>query len=51
MLFYTMKQKLSITIDRKLIEKIEKFVDEGIFRNKSHAIEYSVNKFIGGKNE
>ena len=42
-----MKQKLSITIDEKTIKLIEETIREGEFRNKSHAVEYSLNKILG----
>ena len=52
MLFYAMKYKISITIDEDKIKQLEKFVKEGKFRNKSHIIEYSLNKLLGEmKNE
>lgn len=41
-----MKQKLSITIDEEKIKEIEKIILEGKFRNKSHILEYSLNKFL-----
>ncbi len=41
-----MKQKLSITIDEKTIKLIEETIREGEFRNKSHAVEYSLNKIL-----
>lgn len=41
-----MKQKLSITIDEDKIEEIKKLIEEGLFRSKSHVIEYSLNKFL-----
>lgn len=41
-----MKKKLSITIDESTIKEIEGFLQEGRFRNKSHLIEYSLNKFL-----
>ena len=41
-----MKQKLSVTIDEKTIKIIENMLKEGLFRNKSHVIEYSLNKFL-----
>jgi len=41
-----MKQKLSITIEQDTIKLLEKFIKEGRFRNKSHIIEYSINKFL-----
>jgi Arc/MetJ-type ribon-helix-helix transcriptional regulator len=41
-----MKQKLSITLEEDIVKLIEKYVSNGNFRNKSHAIEYSVTKVI-----
>ncbi|MEK6952267.1 MAG: type II toxin-antitoxin system ParD family antitoxin [Nanoarchaeota archaeon] len=41
-----MKQKLSITIDEKKIKFIEKLLEEGRFRSKSHVLEYSLNKLL-----
>ena len=41
-----MKQKLSITIEENTIKVLEKLLEEGRFRNKSHILEYSLNKFL-----
>lgn len=41
-----MKQKLSITVDEKLISKIEAKLKQGLFRNKSHVIEYAIKEFL-----
>ncbi len=41
-----MKQKLSITIDEEKIRLLEEMLKEGLFRSKSHIIEYSLNKFL-----
>ena len=41
-----MKQKISVTIDEKNLERLERALLEGKFRNKSHIIEYSLNKFL-----
>jgi Arc/MetJ-type ribon-helix-helix transcriptional regulator len=41
-----MKQKLSISIEQDSIRKIEQKVNEGVFRNKSHLIEFAINKFF-----
>lgn len=41
-----MKQKLSVTIDEEKVKKIERIIEEGKFRNKSHILEYSLNKFL-----
>ena len=39
-----MKEKLSVTIDKKTIKLLEESIQEGLFRNKSHAVEYSITK-------
>ena len=44
-----MKQKISVSIDKETIDLLEKLVKEGRFRNKSHGVEYSVNKYMKGK--
>jgi Arc/MetJ-type ribon-helix-helix transcriptional regulator len=41
-----MKTKISVSIDEKMLKKIEEVVGKGRFRNKSHIIEYSVRKLI-----
>ncbi len=41
-----MKRKLSITVDEDTIKLIEKLVEGNRFRNKSHVVEYSVNKVL-----
>ena len=44
-----MKQKLSITVEEETVKLIEEIIKEGRFRNKSHIIEYSINKFLKGE--
>jgi len=46
-----MKQKLSITIEDNMIDAIENKVNSGLFRNKSHLIEYAVSQFLRSQNE
>ena len=46
-----MKEKLSITIDKKTIELIDESIKEGLFRNKSHVVEFSLNKILKEKKE
>ena len=46
-----MKQKLSISVNKETIELLEEIIKEGRFRNKSHLVEYSVNKFLKEKHE
>jgi Arc/MetJ-type ribon-helix-helix transcriptional regulator len=41
-----MKQKISISIEDEVISRIEERLGDGLFRNKSHLIEYAVNKFL-----
>lgn len=43
-----MKVKLSVSIDNKLLSDIDELVDLGIFRNRSHAVDFSINFFKGG---
>ncbi len=46
-----MKQKLNITIDEEKVKQIELLVASGRFRNKSHVLEYSLNKLLEVENE
>ncbi len=46
-----MKQKLSITIEENMINTRENKVNKGLFRNKSHLIEYALNQFLRLENE
>jgi Arc/MetJ-type ribon-helix-helix transcriptional regulator len=46
-----MKQKLSITIDEEKVQIIEKLLQDGLFRSKSHILEYSLNKFLNQGNK
>ncbi|MBI2452558.1 hypothetical protein HYV50_05815 [Candidatus Pacearchaeota archaeon] len=41
-----MKQKLSITIKEEKIKQLEALLRGGRFRNKSHTVEYSLNKLL-----
>ena len=45
-----MKDKLSISIEEGLVKKIDKEIEKGLFRNKSHLVEYAVNKFLEENN-
>ena len=44
-----MKTKISISLDENTLKNIEKILEEGLFRNKSHLIEYSIKKFLEEK--
>jgi Arc/MetJ-type ribon-helix-helix transcriptional regulator len=41
-----MKRKVSVSIEENTIEKLEDYVRDGSFRNKSHVVEYAINKFM-----
>jgi Arc/MetJ-type ribon-helix-helix transcriptional regulator len=41
-----MKQKLSITIDEEKVKVIDRILKRGLFRNKSHVLEYALIKFL-----
>jgi Arc/MetJ-type ribon-helix-helix transcriptional regulator len=44
-----MKQKLSITVEEDIIQRIEGCVSEGSFRNKSHVVEFALNRLLREK--
>ena len=46
-----MKQKISISIEEATIGKIERKVFEGIYRNKSHLVEFAINKLLREKGQ
>lgn len=46
-----MKEKITISVDKETLESIDVSVKEGTYRNRSHAFENSVKKFIRGKDE
>lgn len=41
-----MKLKISVSMEENTIKKVDNILNRGIFRNKSHVIEYSVKKFL-----
>lgn len=41
-----MKQKISVTIDERKIKLIERLLEEGKYRSKSHVLEYSLNRLL-----
>jgi Arc/MetJ-type ribon-helix-helix transcriptional regulator len=43
-----MKIKVSVSMEDKTLDDVENKVDEGLFRNKSHFIEYAVKKCLEG---
>ena len=43
---FGMKRKLSITIEENVISKIEDSLKTKKFRNKSHLVEYAIDKLL-----
>ncbi|MEM4263940.1 MAG: hypothetical protein QW666_03555 [Candidatus Woesearchaeota archaeon] len=41
-----MKTKLSISVDNEIIALIEEKLEQGVFRNKSHAVEYALMRLL-----
>ncbi len=41
-----MKVKVSISIDENTIKQVEEKLQNGAFRNKSHFVEFAVNKLL-----
>jgi Arc/MetJ-type ribon-helix-helix transcriptional regulator len=46
-----MKEKLSISMDSETVALIRNYLQDGTFRNVSHAVEYCVLKIIGGSDD
>ena len=46
-----MKQKISITVDEKIVLDILQAIRTGKFRNKSHVVEYAVKKLLELEND
>jgi len=46
-----MKQKISVTVEEKTLKLVEEIIKTGIFRNKSHAVEFGLNKLLKEKIE
>ncbi len=41
-----MKEKLTITVESEVVEQIESRLKDGLFRNKSHVVEYALRRFF-----
>ncbi|MBS3163249.1 hypothetical protein J4427_01000 [Candidatus Woesearchaeota archaeon] len=41
-----MKQKISVSMDEEKIKLIDSMLENGRFRNRSHVIEYSLEKLL-----
>jgi len=42
-----MKQKISVSLDERTLRKIEDLAKQSSFRNRSHVIEFAVEKLMG----
>ena len=41
-----MKDKISITMEKDVLDSIKDNLEDGLFRNTSHFIEYAVKRFL-----
>ncbi len=41
-----MKSKLSVSVDEETVMKVQEKIRQRVFRNKSHAVEYALNKVL-----
>lgn len=41
-----MKYKLSVSLDEKLLQELDRVLSTGKYRNKSHAVEFAVRKLL-----
>jgi len=41
-----MKAKISVTVEKKLVDWIDRQIETMRFRNRSHAVEFALVKFI-----
>ena len=46
-----MRQKLSITINEKILQQIAELLKDATYRNKSHIVEIALQKFLEEKND
>ena len=46
-----MKQKINVTIDEEKLKLVEKLLETGRYRNKSHIFEYSLTKLLKEESE
>ncbi|MBI4148596.1 hypothetical protein HY490_04865 [Candidatus Woesearchaeota archaeon] len=45
-LYDNVRQKLSITINQELLQKLDSMLSDGTYRNKSHLVEMALRKFV-----
>ena len=44
-----MKERITITIDKELLEWIDKKIEKKVFANRSHGLEFLIEKRMGAK--
>ena len=44
-----MKTKISVSIDNDILSQIDAYLQQGVYRNKSHFVEFAVRKLIEGE--
>lgn len=47
----TNKFKISVSVSENTLLKVREAVRKGLFRNRSHIFEYSVNHVLGGQKD
>jgi len=40
------KEKVSVTVESEIIQKIDSKINDGTFRNRSHAFEFALTKYF-----
>lgn len=45
------KQKISVTLDEKMLDIVEKLLADAKFRNRSHIVEFALTKLTEKKKE
>lgn len=45
-----MKHKLSVSLDKELVDELVSTLSSGKYRNKSHAVEFAVKKLMEEQN-
>lgn len=43
-----MKQKLSVSLNKATLDRVEALIQDGTFRNKSHVVEIAITKLVEG---
>lgn len=46
-----MKERITITVDKELLNWLDEKIDEKVFANRSHGIEFLIKRKMEGENE